>query len=202
MSNVLALDPAVADSEKPSHRRLRRLSRALEWLFTALLVLLALYLLAGIVVVLFFSAHVQMNAQGVTLVFGPHGEIPPASAGMVRFSDQPVITRLASIVDLAIAQAPFFFVFWHLRGLFGLYAAGTVFAKRNATHLKYVGFWLIAYPFAKFASNMVFRAAGGLDHAWFHPIVYQAPIAGLIVVAIALVMEFGHEIEQEKDSFI
>jgi len=86
----LALDPAVAESDTPSHRRLRRLSRVLSWLFTALLVLLALYLVAGIVVVVFFSAHVQMNAQGATLLFGPHGEIPPATPGMVRFSDQPV----------------------------------------------------------------------------------------------------------------
>jgi len=198
----LALDPAVAESDTPSHRRLRRLSRVLSWLFTALLVLLALYLVAGIVVVVFFSAHLQMNAEGATLLFGPHGEIPPATPGMVRFSDQPVLTRLAGTADLAIAQAPFFFIFWHLRGLFGLYAAGTVFAKRNAAHLKHVGYWLIAYPIAKFASNLVFRAAGGLDHAWFHPLTYQAPIAGIIVVAIALVMEFGHEIEQEKDSFI
>jgi hypothetical protein len=202
MSNILALDTAVAEPERHSQRHLRRLSRVLSWLFTALLALCALYLVAGIVVVLFFSAHVQMNAQGVTLLFGPHGEIPPAVRGMVRFSDQPVITRLAGIADFAIAQAPFFFIFWHLRGLFGLYATGTVFARRNATHLKHVGFWLIAYPIAKFASNMVFRLAGGLDHAWFHPIIYQAPIAGIIVVAIALVMEFGHEIEKEKDSFI
>ena len=202
MSNVLALDPVAAESEKSSHRRLRRLSRALALLFTALLILFALYMLAGIVVSLFFSAYVQMSAQGVWFTVGPHGAIPAAMKGMVRFSDQPLITHLAGIADLAIAAAPFFYVFWHLRGLFGLYAAGTVFARRNAVHLKCIGIGLMIYPVAKFASNMVFRLAGGLDHAWFHPIAIQAPIAGAIVFVIALVMEFGHEIEQEKDSFV
>ena len=86
MSNLLALDPVVSESENPSHRSLRLLSRLLQLLFAALLILLVLYLIAAIVVVVFFSAHVQMNAQGVTLLFGPHGEIPPTTAGMTRFS--------------------------------------------------------------------------------------------------------------------
>ncbi|MGA7674597.1 MAG: DUF2975 domain-containing protein [Rhizomicrobium sp.] len=202
MANVLALDPVILEGEKPSHRRLRRLSRALTLLFTALLILFVFYLTAAIVIVLFFSAHVQMNAQGATLLFGLHGEIPRAIPGMVRFSDQPVITRLAGLADVAIAMMPFFFIFWHLRGLFALYAAGTVFARQNATHLKRIGIWLIAYPFAKLAANILFRMAGGLDHAWFHMLGVQALVLGIIVVAIAHVMEFGHEIEQEKDSFI
>ena len=77
-------------------------------------------------------------------------------------------------------------------GLIGVAAVG----------LTQIGIWLIAYPFAKFAANMIFRAFGGLDHAWFHMMTVQSLILGLIVVAIAQVMEFGHEIEQEKDSFI
>ena len=174
----------------------------LKLLFTALLMLLALYLIAAVVVVIFFSAHVQTNAQGATLLFGPHGEIPPSTAGMVRFSDQPVITRITGIVDVAVAMLPILFIFLHLRGLFGLYAAGIVFWRENATHLKRIGIWLIVYPFAKFAANMLFRMAGGLDHAWFHVMGVQALVLGLIVVAIAQVMEFGHEIEQENVSLV
>ena len=118
---------------------------------------------------------------------------------MVRFSDQPVVTRITGVVDVAIAMVPIFFIFWHLRGLFALYAAGTVFARENAIHLKRIGIRLIVYPFAKFAANMLFRMAGGLDHAWFHMMGLQALVLGLIVVAIAQVMEFGHEIEQGKE---
>lgn len=202
MSNVLVLDPVHLESERPIYRRLRRFSRVLTLLFTAILCLAVLDLAVSSIGALFFSAYIQMNAQGVDLAIGPHFAIPHAVPGMVRFSDQPLSTHLAGIVDLVVAQTPFLFIFWHLRGLFALYAAGTVFARENATHLKQIGLWLIAYPFAKFASNMIFRAFGGLDHAWFHMMNVQALVLGLIVVAIAQVMEFGHEIEQEKDSFI
>jgi hypothetical protein len=121
---------------------------------------------------------------------------------MVRLSDQPPITRLSGIVDVFIVMTPLIFVFWHLRGLFRLYAAGVVFVRENAQHLKRIGVWLIAYPFAKFAANLLFQAAGGADHHWFYMEEVYALGLGIIVVAIAQVMEFGHEIEQEKDSFI
>jgi hypothetical protein len=202
MSNVLALDTVHPESEKPTYRRLRRFSRALTYLCAVILVLIALDLLAYIAGVLFFSAYIQMNANGADISIGPHGAIPHAIAGMVRFSDQPLTTHLAGVVDLIVATAPLFFVFWHLRALFALYAAGTVFARENAIHLKRIGIWLIAYPFCMFAADMIFRAFGGLDHNWLHMMGIQAPILGFIVVAIAQVMEFGHEIEQEKDSFI
>lgn len=202
MSNVLTLDPIVAASETAAHRRLRPLSRALAWLFTTLLILFALYLLAEIVIALFFSAHVQMNSQGATVSFSLHGVFPPPIPGTVRLSDQPLITRLSGVVDLIVAMTPIIFIFRHLRELFRLYAGGTVFARENALHLKRIGIWLIAYPFAKFAANMLFQLAGGVDHHWFYMIEVYALVLGIIVVAIAQVMEFGHEIEQEKDSFI
>jgi len=202
MSNVLALDPVHLEREKPTYRRLRRFSRALTILCTVILPLTALNLFVYIVGALFFGAYIQMNADGVNISVGPHGTIPHAMAGMVRFSDQPLGTHLAGVADLIVASAPFFFVFWHLRALFALYAAGTVFARENGMHLKRIGIWLIAYPFAKIAANLIFRAFGGLDHAWFHMMLIQAFVLGFIVVAIAQVMEFGHEIEQEKDSFI
>jgi hypothetical protein len=202
MSNVLVLDPIIVEPEKASHRRLRQLSRGLAWLFTAIFALYLAYITAGMVVALFFSSHVQMNPEGADVSFGLHGGLPRAIPGMVRLSDQPVITRLAGVVDLVIAALPFLLVFWNLRGLFRLYAAGTVFARENATHLKQIGIWLIAYLPLKLAANLVFRAAGGVDHNWLHMDGVEALVLGVIVVAIAQVMEFGHEIEQEKDSFI
>lgn len=202
MSNVVALDPPAAEAEKPAHRRLRLMSKALALLFTGLTALPVLYVLAAAAVALCFSQYVQMNAEGAWLGVGPHGAQPPLQPGMVRFSDQPLATHLAGIADVTLAMTPFFFVFLHLRGLFRLYAAGTVFARDNAVHLKHIGLWLIAYPIVKLASNLIFRLAGGLDHNWLHVTSLQALVLGLIVVAIAQVMECGREIEQEKDSFV
>jgi hypothetical protein len=202
MSNVLVLDPIIAEAEKPSHRRLRQTSRGLAWLFSAIFALYVSYIAAGIIVAFFFSSHVQMNAEGANFSFGLNGQLPRSIPGMVRLSDQPFITRLAGVIDLAIASLSFLLIFWNLRGLFGLYASGIVFARENAAYLKFVGVWLIAYLPLKLIANVVFRLAGGVDHNWLHMDGVEALVLGIIVVAIAQVMEFGHEIEQEKDSFI
>ena len=203
MSNVVAIEPILAAPlPAPPYRKMRPLSRALSVLFTVFLVLAALFPLATIVVLAFFSGYVQMNADGANISIGPHGAFPHAIPGMVRLSDQPVITHLAGAVAIILSNLPIAMVFWHLRGLFALYAQGIVFARENAIHLKRVGIWLIAYPFAKFVSNMIFRAAGGVDHAWFRMELIDAFVLGLIVFVIAQVMEFGGQIEEEKDSFI
>lgn len=200
MAQVVALDPLSDESGAP--RRLRFLSRALVLLFSVLLGLAILLLLATAVFSLFLSSHVLMNSTSAGVWFGPHGAPPALRPGMVRLSDMPFITHLGTIVSMGLGLTPVLAVFLHLRGLFGLYAAGTVFARENARHLNRIGLWLIAYPACNFASNMLFRAAGGTDHRWLGPASVQAPILGLIIVAIALVMEFGRQIEQEKDEFI
>jgi hypothetical protein len=202
MGNVVALDATVPVGATRVPKRLRALSKGLALLFTLLLGLVVFGLLAGVIAILFFPQYVLTTSSAAGILIGPHGTAPHLRPGMVRLSDQPLITHFAGIVDWAVALAPIFFVFWHLRRLFRLYAAGIVFAQQNAVHLKHIGLWLIAYPFAKFVSNMVFQLAGGTDHDWFHASEIEALVLGLIVTVIAQVMEFGRDIEQEKDSFI
>jgi hypothetical protein len=202
VTNIVAFEPVVPDARRQAPKRLKTLSRGLVLLFTLLLGLMALNLLGAVIIGLFFPDYVLMTADSAALLIGPHGAPPAAHPGMVRLSDLPRLTHLAGIADIAIAVAPIAFILWHLRALFGLYAAGIVFAPRNAAHLRAVGLGLIAYPFARFAANLVFRTAGGTDHGWFRPGLLWVPLAGLIIVAIAWVMEFGRDIEEEKDSFI
>ncbi len=121
---------------------------------------------------------------------------------MVRFSSQPPVTRVVGFMDVVIGMIPVIFVCWHLRGLFALYARGVVFARDNAVHLKRIGLWLVIWPIAKFGANMVFQLAGGTDKAWAQMIFVYSLILGLIVFVIAQVMEFGREIEEERDSFV
>jgi hypothetical protein len=199
MTNVLTLDPPRSE-EVSSHRRLRELSSVLALMFGGIVVLFALFLAANIGIGIWLPDHVLMGTRGISIVLG---RVPPLYPGAVRLSQLPLITWLAGGVALAINLAPIFIVLRHLRGLFVLYASGTVFARENALHLKRIGIWLIAYPFTILAGNTLFLMAGGADHAsWFHLSEIQAPILGLIVFVIAQVMAFGREIEQEKDSFI
>jgi hypothetical protein len=201
MADVLALDPSRPE-EAASHRRLRRLSSALALMIGGIAVLFALFLALIIGTGILQPDHVVMGTEGVSISF-PSEPLPPLYHGAMRLSQLPLITWIAGGFALAINMAPIFLVLWHLRALFVLYASGIVFARENALHLKRIGLWLIAYPFAIFAGNTLFLLAGGADHkSWLHISEIQAPILGLIVFAIAQVMEFGREIEQEKDSFI
>ena len=203
MSNVVEFSSLETHEPAQPHRRLLLLSRALSYLFSLFLAAAVLYVAAGIVTVFFFGSHIQMGRGGMSVVFGLHGESPPVRPGLVRMSDLPLLTRTVGVLSWSIVTLPFVFIAWHLRGLFGLYARGVVFARRNAAHLSRVGLWLIAYPFAQYLCNALFWLAGGSDGAnWFHLFQAQALVLGLIVYAVAQVMEFGHEIEQEKDSFV
>ncbi|MEI9993080.1 MAG: DUF2975 domain-containing protein [Rhizomicrobium sp.] len=201
MSNVVefaAFEEETAPVATP-HRRLLRLSRGLSLLFAALTGLSLLWVVGAFAVIFFFADHVLIGAGGASLEL-PH----PAAAvpGMIVLASQSFLTRLAGFVDILIAMAPVVFICLHLQALFGVYARGVVFARDNARHLKRVGLWLVLWPAAKLAANLLFRAAGGTDRAWAQPLLLYSLLLGLIVFAIAQVMEFGREIEQERDSFV
>jgi hypothetical protein len=197
MSNVLVFDHTPPPPA--AHLRLRRLSRGLAILFTALMAMFALWVMGAFVLSFLFSDHVRIGPGGALIGF-PHPMRP--LPGTVLYSDQPFVTHLAGFVNVLVATAPMLFICWHLRGLFRLYAAGIVFARGNAAHLKQVGLWLVVYPVAKFAANMLFRLAGGTDTVWFRAELLYALVAGLIVFAIAQVMAFGQEIEQDRAEII
>jgi hypothetical protein len=199
MSNVIAFDQVEPRPPTSAQIMLRRLSRGLAILFTLAMALSALWLIGAFVFSFIYSNHIRMGAEGAFISLPG---VPRVTPGTVLYSSQPFITHLAGFVDVVIAMTPVIFICRHLRGLFGLYASGIVFARENAAHLKRIGVWLVVYPFAKFAANMLFRLAGGTDKAWFRGELVDALILGVIVFAIAQVMEFGREIEQDSAEII
>lgn len=200
MSQVLAIDLANP-SPTGSEQRMRMLSRALVWVFNALLIFIGVTALTAFVVSLFFPAYVEIGANGGELelhAFSPATLDP----GMTWLAALPLSTRIAGIADVAIMSTPLAFVLIHLRGLFQLYASGIVFAKANAQRLKLIGLWLLAYPFAKFGANMLFQLFGGPDRAWYSSLLFFSLLLGAIVFVIAQVMALGEEIERERAEFI
>ena len=191
--------PRAEAAASDRHRNLRLLSRALAVVFLLLLGLTILMNVALFTVGMFFPDHMYFGPKGGEIVLS---DADPAIAGMTALSTQPLITRLAGVVDLVIATLPVALILWHLRALFRLYAAGTVFARENAMHLKRIGVWLIAFMPLKYIANVIFVSAGGLDKAWFHASEVYALILGFIVLVIAMVMEVGREIEQERSEFV
>jgi hypothetical protein len=178
---------------------MRAISRALAVVFLILLAVTVLWAAGAVIFSLILPDHVLVGARGADLVFGHK---PYAKPGMVLFADQPLATRIAGMVDVLIASVPVAMTLFNLHGLFRLYATGIVFARENARHLKHIGGWLLVYPFAKFAANMLFRAFGGTDHQWFSATLIQALLLGAVVFVIAQVMEIGEEIERERSEFV
>jgi hypothetical protein len=201
MAEVVALPEAVplGDPHATAQRRLVLMSRGLAVLFSALVGVCLLWVLGAFLFSFFLSDHVLVRADGVVLTFpvAPH-----PIAGAVRFSTQSFVTRAAGFADVLIATIPVGFVCLHLRALFRLYAQGIVFARENAVHIQRIGLWLVAWPVAKVAANMLFQLAGGADKAWAQFILLDSLILGLIVLAIAQVMAFGHEIEQDRAEIV
>ena len=111
--------------------------------------------------------------------------------------------RIGGVVALLMQFGPAILVLANLRGLFRLYAAGTVFARENATRIKRIGLWLTAYAVAPFLSvELLTLIDCVVDRAWFHVVEVQALVLGGILLVIAQVMEAGREIELDRDGFV
>jgi len=195
VSEVSESQPASA--ERASHRRIRQISRLLSIAITALLALAVLLPIALLFAATVTPDKMGCNAQGCELEIDH-----PLAKGFVAISTWPTITRLAGVADLALATLAPFFVLFNLRRLFELYSKGSVFGRENAETIRSIGVWLLLNLPLKFLSNWIFVAAGGMDHAWLHATGIYAFILGAIVMFIAQVMAFGHEIEKEHSEFV
>jgi hypothetical protein len=199
MSIVLAFDATEPSFPATAPLRLRRLSNGLAIFFSALMGFAIAWAGAAFLFCFPLNDHVRMNSGGAFI------DLPALShpvAGTIIFSTQPFIAHLAGFVDVSIATAPLLATSWHLRSLFRLYSNGIVFGRENAVHLKHVGLWLCVYPFLKFAANIIFQMAGGADKRWFHAEILYALLLGAVVIAIAQVMEFGRDIEQDNAEIV
>lgn len=199
MSNAAPISGTGAETGIGTRlRAIRRLSRGLEVLLSVLLALAVLMPAALAVIAVLMPSQIACKETGCWLSL----DAAPVPAGYTPVSQMAPITRAAGFLDLVIAALAPFFVLFHLRALFRLYARGTVFAAENARQLKRIGLWLILLLPLKFVSNMVFRMFGGMDHAWLHAPEVYALVLGAIVFVIAQVMEVGHELEREQAEFV
>ena len=199
MGMLLTMLPAKREAERPTHRRIQARGRVFAALFTGLLWLLIAGTTALVLGALFYTgSHVFVGAEGVTIAFGagkPSDAVPLADLG-ARF-------RIGGAFALIAQMGPAILVLANLRGLFRLYAAGTVFARENAQHIKQIGLWLIAYAVAPFLSvHLLAMLDSVVDRAWFHLVELQALVLGGILLVIAQVMEAGREIELDRNGFV
>ena len=206
MAQILALklktEERPHDIEQPRYQRLRHQSRILSMMITALLVLYVAYNAAAVI------ATPLVNGDGVHLGPGAHmiidlstpKEGPPGSVLLSSFS---VPQRIGFALVLALRAVPIGLVLFNLRALFRLYAAGVVFARDNASHIKRMGIWLIVFAATPYLTHELSVPMGNnFDDEWFHTEEIYALVGGAVVYVVAQVMQVGREIEQERDEFV
>lgn len=182
----------------PSVRKIRIASRGLEWLFTGLLAAFLALTAVGFGVLIFY--------HGTLIAFGPKGGVistGPVPTGYLPLRDWRLDQRLAYAPVWIARSAPTIGLFWCLRALFRLYGEAEVFTERTARLIRWMGVWLVADAAAPLACHLALSATGyEIDKAWAHMTSVQEAVLGAVVFVIALVMEAGHEIEEDREGFV
>jgi hypothetical protein len=198
MASVIDLAPPRA-AATPSVRKIRAASRGFEVLFT---LLFAVFVLLAI-----FSLWILLFYQGDVITIGPRGGMittaghPPPD--FIPFRDFRLDQKLAYVPDVIVRALPSIFLFWNLRQLFRLYSRGQVFTARNARLIQGMGVCLIADAALPFLCHLVLSVTGyEIDKMWAHIASVQELVLGAVVFVIALVMQAGHEIEQDREGFV
>ncbi len=199
MADVLDLAPPPRAELTPSYRKIRAASRGFEMLFTALLIFFVALMLVSLWILLFYQGtHIAIGPRGGLISFD--GRLPP---DFLPFRDWRLDQKLAYVPVVIVRALPSLALFWCLRALFRLYGQGQVFAARNAALIKAMGVCLIADAAAPFACHLVLSATGyEIDKMWAHQRAVQELVLGAVVFVIAMVMQAGREIEEDREGFV
>ena len=188
---------AQADDTGRTRNALRRSSR---WLAAILGTLMwsAWLLLAAMILALVFY-----RGSGISLGPGGGDIGGPVPDGYTSFATLATRFRIGGILAVILQYTPGAMLLKLLRDLFRLYAQGVVFSRRNALLLKHTAAWLIAYAATPFVSHVLLSATGLIvDQAWFHADEVKALVVGFLLFGVAQVMEFGHEIERDREGIV
>jgi hypothetical protein len=197
MASIVDIAPA-RPAPMPSFRKIRAASRGFELLFAGLF--------AAFIALAVFSLWVLFFYKGTMIAIGPRGGIlttAPLPADFVPFYTWRFDQRLVYAVDVLVRAAPTIYMFWCLRSLFRLYGQGQVFTARTARLIQAMGLCLIADAALPFLCHVVLSATGyEIDKMWAHLAAVQELVLGATVLVIALVMQAGREIEEDREGFI
>lgn len=197
MASVVDIAPP-RPAPTPSFRKVRAASRAFELLFAGLFAFFVLLAVASLWILLFYQGdHILIGPRGGLLTTAP----PPPD--FIPFREWRLDQKLAYAPIVIVRALPSIFLFWNLRQLFRLYSQGEVFTAHNARLIRGMGVCLIAGAALPFLCHLVLSATGyEIDKMWAHMAAIQELVLGAVVFLIALVMQAGQEIEEDREGFI
>ena len=193
---TVAVDLFPQPRPSPALARLRRLSRPFELLFAALAVLPLLFLAMFAVGGFIPNPYMRIGPEGCYLTF--RETIP----NTIPITDMPLATRLLGFATLAIIWGALTCALWSLHRLFAGYRRGQVFTEASIGSMRWAGAGLIVFGIGPGATQPFLRAAGSLDHAWFHGHSVVALITGAALLVFAVVFALGQEIAREAEGYV
>lgn len=197
MASIVDIAPS-RPATTPSFRKIRAASRGFEVLFACLF--------AAFIGLALFSLWVLFFYRGTMIAIGPRGGLittEPLPLDFVPFYTWRLDQRLVYAADVLVRAAPTLGLFWCLRSLFRFYGQGEVFTRRTARLIQAMGTCLIADAAAPFLCHLVLSATGyEIDKMWAHMAAVQELVLGAVVFVIALVMQAGREIEEDREGFV
>jgi hypothetical protein len=199
LSNVVNFNSPDEDLVSPRRSAIQRWSRPLVPLFQIGLGLTCLF---GLIL-----AAAVLAYDGPLLSFGPGGLLvghaPDPGLGIASLGSFTFAQRLTGAGGVLLLVAPAAFILLQLCRLFRLYAGGIVFAPGNVGCLRRASVGFVLYAIAPALAHALIEAAGiGNDPVWFHFDSLGALLIGAALLVIAAAMQFGQEIEQDRDGFV
>jgi hypothetical protein len=140
---------------------------------------------------------------GQVITIGSITNVGHPPLDFIPFRDLQPEQKLASVSYGFARGVPSICLFWCLRLLFRLYAREEVFTARNASLMKIMGVCLVMDATMPSFRHLVLGATGAeIDKIWAQMAMLQELMWGTVIGVIALVMQAGHEIEQDREGFV
>ncbi len=198
MPNVVTQTP-LPENESVSRARLCRLSAWLARLCIVLIVLLAAFGSAVLILGLLCGGASLWLAPGSAYL----GAAPEGVAGLVPFGSLPWPTRLAYAAKFVLWQVPLLFALETLYRLLRGFAEGATFAAPQADRLHRIALWLVAAALAPALGEILVAVAGrGVDRAWFHAGSAYILLFAVVLGVLAILLRIGAAVEHDRDGFV
>ncbi len=195
-----AVPPSPLPEDEPAARaRLCRLSAGLARLCSILIVVLAAFSSAVLILGLFCGGTFLWLAPGAAYL----GAAPEGVAGLVPFGALPWPTRVAYAAKFVLGQGPLLLALEILRRLLRGFAEGATFEALQADRLRRITLWLVTAALAPALGEILVASAGdGVDRAWFSTGSASILLAAALLGLLAAVLRVGAAVERDRDGFV